>query len=126
MARRMQMAVQTFANIWYLPHENRWRDMNLLAFSDIGTLIVGKNSLEFKGKRENVHITNIRQISYGKQGRDFVNNWVKIEYDNDKTAFFADGSLLGWGGIFGGTRRILQAVRNLHYAQQGLRPGQNR
>jgi hypothetical protein len=26
-------------------------------------------------------------------------------------AFFADGSLHGWGGIFGGTKRILEAVQ---------------
>jgi hypothetical protein len=23
----------------------------------------------------------LRRVSYGKQGRDFINNWVKIEYD---------------------------------------------
>lgn len=87
--------------------------MKLLAFSDVGTLVVGENYLEFKGKKENVHIANIRRISYGKQGRDFVNNWVKIEYDNDKTAFFADGDRLGWKGIFGGTEQILEAVQHL-------------
>jgi hypothetical protein len=105
------MTVQIFNNVWYRPNENRWRDMNLLAYSDIGTLIVDENFLEFKGKRENVHITNIRQISCGIQGRDFVNYWVTVDYDTDKRAFFADGSLLGCGGVFGGTRRILQAVK---------------
>jgi hypothetical protein len=110
------MATQTFDNVWYLPDENRWRDMNLLAFRDAGKLIVGDDSLEFRGKKEKVVIANVRHISYGKQGRDFVNNWVRIEYGDaptTSTAFFADGSLLGWGGIFGGTKRILAAVQHL-------------
>ena len=48
------------------------------------------------------------------QGRDFTNNWLKIEYgDSSKpsVAFFAGGNMLGWGGIFAGTRRLLEAVR---------------
>ena len=61
-------------------------------------------------------ITNVRAVSYGKQGRDFVNNWVKVEYGDGSapsSAYFADGSLLGWGGILGGTKRILDAIRAL-------------
>jgi len=110
------MPSQTFETVWYLPDENRWRDMNLLAFRDVGKLIVRDDSLEFQGKKEKVVITHVRRISFGKQGRDFVNNWVKIEYGDGpvfSTAFFADGSWLGWGGIFGGTRRILDAVQRL-------------
>lgn len=86
------MAAQTFDTVWYLPNENRWRDLNLLAYRDV------------------------LRVSYGKQGRDFVNNWVKVEYGHSATpssAFFADGSLRGWGGISGGAKRILDAVRRL-------------
>jgi len=110
------VAAQTFHGVWYLPHENRWRDMNLLAFRDIGQLTVGEDSLEFLGRKEKVVTTNVRRISYGKQGRDFVNNWVRIEYGDaphTSTAFFADGRFLGWGGLLGGTRRILAAVQHL-------------
>ena len=107
------MAISEFTKVWYLPEENRWRDMNLLAMRDTGVLVVNDESLEFQGRKEKVRITAVKRISYGKQGRDFVNNWVKIEYGDGKQAFFADGSLLGWGGIFGGTKRILSAVRHL-------------
>jgi hypothetical protein len=110
------MATQTFDTVWYLPDENKWRDMNILAFRDSGKLIVSEDSLEFRGKKEKVVITNIRRISFGKQGRDFVNNWVRIEYGDattTSTAFFADGSLIGWGGMFGGTKKILAAVQHL-------------
>jgi hypothetical protein len=107
------MAAKTFATVWFLPEENRWRDMNLLAMRDSGLLVVADDSLEFVGGKGRVRITGIQRISCGKQGRDFVNDWVKVEYQAGKTAFFADGSLLGWGGIFGGTRKILEAVRHL-------------
>ena len=51
-----------------------------------------------------------------------LNNWVKIEYGDITTpsvAFFADGSSYGWGGIFGGTKKILEAVKqNVHECRQ--------
>ena len=110
------MAEQQFNSVWYLPAENKWRDLNMRAFRDTGRLIVRDDSVEFQGKKERVVITHVRRVSFGKQGRDFVNDWVKIEYGNDamtSTAFFADGSWLGWGGILGGTKSILAAVQHL-------------
>ncbi len=107
------MAAQVFDIVWYRPNENRWRDLNLLAYWDIGKLTVGGNSIQFNGGKENVVINNIQRVTFGKQGRDFISNWVKIEYgdsSNPSVAFFADGRMLGWGGIFGGTKRILEAV----------------
>ena len=110
------MAIETFTRVWFLPDENRWRDGNFLAFRAIGTLTVERDRLEFQTKTEKVIIAAVKRVTFGKQGRDWVNNWVKVEYGNDtaiSTAFFADGSWLGWGGIFGGTRRILTAVERL-------------
>jgi hypothetical protein len=104
---------KVFNPVWFLPSENRWRDMNILAFKDTGRLIVQPQLLEFQGNKEKVAITEIRRVSIGKQGRDFVNQWVKVEYGDAQapsTAYFADGSWLGWGGVFGGTRRILAAL----------------
>jgi hypothetical protein len=114
--RKAPAAPRTFDKVWYLPDENRWADLNPVAFNDVGRLIVHSDSIVFQGRHETVVITQIRRVSYGKQGRDFVNNWVKIEYGDGptlSTAFFADGSLLGWGGVLGGNKRILRAVRHL-------------
>jgi hypothetical protein len=39
--------------------------------------------------------------------------WVRVSYrggDGTEEAFFADGSLLGWGGLFGGTTRLFNAI----------------
>jgi hypothetical protein len=106
-------ASRSFPTVWYLPDENRWSDLKVLAYRDVGKVIVEQGRIEFHGGKETVIITDIRRVSYGKQGRDFVNNWVKVEYVRNQialTAFFADGSLLGWGGIFGGTKRIFEVM----------------
>src|SRR5713226_9296026 len=97
------MAAQTFDTVWYLPHENRWRDLNVLAYRDVGKLTVYDNFIEFRGKNETVTISNPLRVSYGKQGRDFVNNWVKVEYGDSATpsaAFFAEGKFAWLGRHF--------------------------
>ncbi len=102
--------------IWFLHSENRWRDLRVLAMHDRGTLTIHADSLEFTGTKGSVIVDRIARISFGKQGRDFVNNWVKIEYANGQKAFFADGRYFGWGGFFGGTRALLRAVQHLNPA----------
>ncbi len=104
---------RSFPTVWFLHSENRWRDLNVLAMHDRGALTVHDGSLEFIGKKGTVIVDRIERISFGKQGRDFVNNWVKIDYANGQKAFFADGSFFGWGGFFGGTRAMLRAVEHL-------------
>lgn len=106
--------MERIINVWFLPSENTWRDLNIMAMKDRGTLSFREKELIFQGKEYEVKIKDIKSISYGKQGRDFVNNWVKIEYRTDdgeiKTAFFADGGMMGWSGIFGGTKKILNKI----------------
>jgi hypothetical protein len=107
-----------FENVWYRPDESRWRDMDFVAYRDAGRLVVRADSLEFYGKAAGVlRVAGVRGVSIVKQGRDFINDWVRIEYGEaaatPATAFFADGSWLGWGGVLGGTRRIYEAVRHL-------------
>ncbi|HLL77765.1 MAG TPA: hypothetical protein VK421_21080 [Pyrinomonadaceae bacterium] len=105
-----------FENVWYRPEESRWRDMELVAYRDSGRLVVRADSLEFYGRSARVIVRDARGVALVKQGRDFINDWVRVEYGdpaNPSTAFFADGSWLGWGGILGGTRRIFEAVRHV-------------
>jgi len=113
----------TFSKVWYLPEENRWRDMNMLAMRDVGLLVINNDSLEFHGRKETIYIAGINRITCGKQGRDFVNDWIKVEYQGGNTAFFADGSWLGWGGVLGGTRRILEAVCHLGQSHEAFNVG---
>ena len=104
------MVASTFSSVWYLPSENTWGNFNMLAFRDSGKLNVNEDSMEFIGSKNRVKISDVKRVTLGKQGRDFVNNWVKVEYGADGTAYFADGSLLGWGGIFGGTQKIYTSL----------------
>jgi hypothetical protein len=105
-----------FENVWYRPDESSWRNFELVAFKDSGRLVVRADSLEFYGKSGRVVVRDARSVTLAKQGRDFINDWVRIEYGDPArpaTAFFADGSWLGWGGILGGPRRIFEAVRHI-------------
>ena len=109
------MADATFDKVWFLPRERRWGELNL-AYEDIGRLTVRADSLEFQGRKGTLVITHIRRVSCGKQGRDFINDWVKVEYGDGPSpsiAFFADGAGMGWSGVLGGTRKILEAVESL-------------
>ena len=36
--------------------------------------------------------------------------WIKLEYDIERVAYFADGSILGWGGLFGGTKKLFRKL----------------
>ncbi len=108
------MPAQVFNSVWYLPSENTWQAGNLLAFRDAGRLTIDEGGLVFEGQKGRVAVTRVRHLSIGKQGRDFINEWIKVEYGDPphlSSVYFADGSLLGWGGLLGGTRRLYAAVQ---------------
>jgi hypothetical protein len=108
-------SAQTFANVWYSPRKT-WHDLHLIAYRDIGKLTIKERSMEFEGRSQKLILDDIRRVSFGKQGRDFVNNWVRVDYGDDgptSTALFADGNMLGWRGVFGGTRRIFDFAKHL-------------
>ncbi len=109
------MPHQVFDNVWYSPRK-KWHDLHLLAYRDVGKLTIKEKSIEFQGRGHTLVLENVRRILYGKQGRDFVNNWVRVEYgdvESPSTALFADGSTMGWGGVLGGTKRIFEAAKHL-------------
>src|SRR5438105_2192852 len=100
-----------FDRAYYLSRENTWLRFRLLAYEDVGKLTISETSIAFQGSKCAVVIDRLQKVSYGKQGRDFVNNWVKIEYldgGRPALAFFADGGSLGWSGVAGGTAKMLE------------------
>jgi TIR domain len=117
------METQTFSTVWYISRENVINEMKVLAFDDTGILTITNDFIDYKGGKYKVKIPklSVKFISMGKQGRDFVNNWVKILYveqDKVRTAFFADGSGAGWGGMFGGTKAMIRALEEFSYVIQ--------
>lgn len=110
------LSSQTFRRVWFRSTENKWRDWTLLAYREVGNLTVNDSSIEFQTPSRTLSISKIRTVHYGKQGWDTVNNWVKVEYEEGETlftAFFADGRMGGWSGIFGGTKQILKAINHV-------------
>ena len=106
---------RNFENIWYSPRKS-WNDLHLLTYRDVGTLTISGKSLKFQGQHQTIVIENILRLSYGKQGRDFVNNWVRVDYGSStspSTALFADGNVRGWSGVLGGTKRIFDVLTGL-------------
>ena len=102
-----------FPVAWFLDSENTWGDFHVLAYDDLGTLTVGDGELEFRGSKMATTIRHITRIALVRQGRDFINHWVKIDYVEGEvpaTVYLADGSSRGWGGILGGTRRMYGAI----------------
>lgn len=107
-------AKQAFSPVWYLPAENTWQNFNPLAYRKRGRLILNGDELIFESQTGRLVLRQIRSISLGKQGRDFINTWIKVESGSGEpydVAYFADGSWLGWGGVFGGTLRLLRAIK---------------
>jgi hypothetical protein len=106
----------TVDRAYYLSRENSWSEFKPLAYDDVGRLVVSDAKIVFQSASRSIVIDQIRQVSYGKQGRDFMNNWVKVEYLDGNTpsiAFFTDGGSLGWSGFLGGTARIFKAMKQL-------------
>ncbi len=88
----------TLERALYLAKENSWWRFKLFAYDDLGRLKVTDQKIVFQSLRHTIVIVQIRRVSFGKQGRDFINDWVKVDYidgSTQRTAFFADGGSLG-------------------------------
>ena len=101
----------THTSVWY-----RWSPKRLwtpFAPQDVGTLLVTARYIEYSSRKRSLRIstTDISRISMGRQGSDWINKWVKVEYGRNKVAYFADGRFLGCWGILGGTKRLLDRLR---------------
>jgi len=111
---RSQRLKAVMYGVWYRSKKKSWHDFHVVSWEDVGRLVLSEEGIDFFGTRATVTIRHVKSVSYGRQGRDFTKNWVHIEYTEDtipKTALFADGRLLGWLGIFGGTRVMYESIR---------------
>ena len=105
------MQQRIFQPVWYRPFQNKWEGPDFfVAMRDSGKLVIEHDKLIYSGKMGEIVISDIHRVSYGRQGRDWVNKWVRIAYGDKKVAYFADGGNLGWRGLFGGTREIYRVV----------------
>ncbi len=104
--------MQEFRNVWL--RESKANMTSLLAMQDIGVLQVSEGLISYQGKKYNFNINKLVAIEFTQQGADFVNKWVKMVFDSaegQRSVYIKDGSLLGWGGIFGGTKKLYEVIR---------------
>jgi len=51
-----------------------------------------------------------------------LSKWIRVSYLDESgqtdEAYFADGSMLGWGGVFGGTRTLYQAIAPIEKSRE--------
>lgn len=119
------MFAVTFPKVGFLSEENKWNRLKFLAWDDIGTLTVSRERIEFVGRKADfcLSVNEIKRLSLEKQGRDFINKWVKVEY-NGGSVFFIDAGFWGYAGYFGGTEKILDAAMCAVKSSLTLQQGQ--
>lgn len=76
---------------------------------DRGTLTIAEGAFRFEGRKGTASgpIRSARKRPVG------FTNWVLIQYDEDgeqRDAYFVCSRLLGWIGILGANRRLLEAA----------------
>ena len=110
------MSSKVFRGIWYRSKPSKEQTLKDAFDRERGKLVITDQEVIFKTEEMNLQISNILNVSFGLQGTDPVNSWVKISYlegEEKKVAFFADGKLFGYSGFFGGTWRIFKSLGHL-------------
>jgi hypothetical protein len=103
--------IKTFTNIWYA--KKKYSFWSVFRNTEVGTLIVYDDYLEFKGSKSNVRIEEISGVKHMKMGGDINNNWVEITYRKENltsSVYFADASNLGIGNLIGGSGRLFDVL----------------
>lgn len=80
-----------------------------------GTLVVGQDAVRFEGKTTNFTLRNIEALEYGVHGT-MTSPSLHVRYRDGgqaRSAWFTDGGMGGYAGMFGGTRRLAQEMSHL-------------
>jgi hypothetical protein len=109
--RKLKFVVQRILRVTLTSQRIPWTTyliLNVVVFAFL--LLSSRTSLEVTIVL--LAVANLFGLLIGKCTR-----WVEVEYEGEseepQRAYFADGSALGWGGIFGGTRRLYRALARL-------------
>ncbi len=88
-------------NIWY----RSTAAVNVPAWEDRGSLSIEHGRFRFSGGTRNISgaILSVGRTQMG------TNKWVYVRYEDKGQAgdaYFMDGGMLGWSGVFGGNSRL--------------------
>ncbi len=110
------MSSKVYRGIWYRSKPSKEQTLKDAFNRERGKLVITDQEITFESEEVNLQISNIQRVSFGLQGTDPVNSWVKLTYyegKEKKEAFFADGKLFGYFGFFGGTWRLFKSLGHL-------------
>lgn len=110
------MSSKVFRGIWYRSEPSKKLTYKNALDRERGSFFITDKKIIFKNEKVQLEIRNIEKISFGLQGMDPINSWIKITYQQDKErkeAFFADGKMFGYFGFFGASWRIFKSLGHL-------------
>lgn len=106
---------RTFNSIWYREKPVTESTRADPFVRERGRLVVESGALRFEGRKTQVALRDIQAVEYGVFGT-MTNPSIQVRYrdgDEVRHAWFTDGRLGGYSGMFGGTRQLAQALSHL-------------
>lgn len=105
----------TFEDIWYREKPVTESSRAEPFVRERGRLVVEGDAIRFEGKKNSVVMRGIEALEYAVQG-SMTNPSVHVRYRDGgeaRSAWLTDGGMGGYSGMFGGTRRLAEALSHL-------------
>lgn len=106
---------RTFDGIWYRTKPVTESSKADPFIRERGRLVVEGDAIHFQGPKTTVEMRGIEAVEYGVHG-SMTNPSVHVRYRDGgeaRSAWLTDGGMGGYAGMFGGTRRLAQALGHL-------------
>lgn len=106
---------RTFDGIWYRTKPVTESSKADPFIRERGRLVVEGDAIRFEGRTARVEMRGIEAVEYGVHG-SMTNPSVHVRYREDgepRSAWLTDGGMGGYAGMFGGTRRLADALSHL-------------
>ncbi|HEX2078519.1 MAG TPA: hypothetical protein VHG08_12445 [Longimicrobium sp.] len=106
---------RTFESIWYRDRPETESTRADPFTRERGRLVVENGAIRFEGPKTRLVLNGIEAVEYGVHG-SMTNPSVHVRYRDGgeaRSAWFTDGRLGGYSGMFGGTRRLAEALSHL-------------
>lgn len=106
---------RTFDHIWYREKPVTESTRAGPFTRERGRLVVEGDGLRFEGKTTRLVMREVEAVEYGVHGT-MTSPSIHVRYrdgDAPRSAWFTDGGMGGYAGMFGGTRRLAQALGHL-------------
>jgi hypothetical protein len=108
-------AAQVFESVWYRAKPATESSRADPFTRERGRLVVEPDGIRFEGRTAKLVLRGIEAVEYGVYGT-MTNPSVHVRYRDGgeaRSAWFTDGGMGGYSGVFGGTRRLAQALDHL-------------